>query len=80
MALPAPPGEEGKMLSEALSIVKIQTQQMKRHLVSLRNRQMLQSVDCFYYTGNGPTYGRVEECEYDAGRTAHFLTVAKAIL
>ena len=27
-------GEEGKLLSEALSAVKIQTQQMKRFLVS----------------------------------------------
>jgi vacuolar protein sorting-associated protein 35 len=33
MALPAP--EEGKLLSEALSTVKIQVQQMKRHLVSI---------------------------------------------
>lgn len=32
MAGPAP--EEGKLLSEALSTVKIQVQQMKRHLVS----------------------------------------------
>lgn len=32
-ALPAPLGEEGKMLSEALAIVKLQTQQMKRFLV-----------------------------------------------
>ncbi len=31
MSLPAP--EEGKLLSEALSTVKIQVQQMKRHLV-----------------------------------------------
>jgi hypothetical protein len=31
MALPAM--EEGKMLSEALNTVKIQVQQMKRHLV-----------------------------------------------
>jgi hypothetical protein len=28
------PGEEGKLLSEALNTVKIQVQQMKRHLVS----------------------------------------------
>lgn len=34
MALPAPLGEEGKMLSEALNVVKIQTQQMKRFLAS----------------------------------------------
>lgn len=34
MALPFPVGEEGKMLSEALGIVKIQTQQMKRYLAS----------------------------------------------
>ena len=32
-ALPMPAGEEGKMLSEALNVVKIQTQQMKRFLV-----------------------------------------------
>ena len=30
-----PAGEEGKMLSEALGIVKIQTAQMKRFLASL---------------------------------------------
>jgi vacuolar protein sorting-associated protein 35 len=30
----APVPEEGKLLSEALSTVKIQVQQMKRHLVS----------------------------------------------
>jgi vacuolar protein sorting-associated protein 35 len=35
MALPAV--EEGKLLSEALSTVKIQVQQMKRHLVSAGN-------------------------------------------
>ena len=28
-----PPGEEGKLLSEALNTVKIQVQQMKRYLV-----------------------------------------------
>jgi vacuolar protein sorting-associated protein 35 len=33
MSLPVP--EEGKLLSEALNTVKIQVQQMKRHLVSL---------------------------------------------
>lgn len=33
MSLPAP--EEGKLLSEALNTVKIQVQQMKRHLVSI---------------------------------------------
>ena len=45
MALPMPVGEEGKMLSEALGIVKIQTQQMKRFLViaalSISQRTML---------------------------------------
>jgi vacuolar protein sorting-associated protein 35 len=33
MALQTPLGEEGKVLSEALNVVKIQTQQMKRFLV-----------------------------------------------
>ena len=33
MSLPAPVGDEAKMLSEALNVVKIQTQQMKRFLV-----------------------------------------------
>jgi hypothetical protein len=32
MSAPAP--EEGKLISEALNTVKIQVQQMKRHLVS----------------------------------------------
>ncbi|OCB90773.1 vacuolar protein sorting-associated protein 35 [Sanghuangporus baumii] len=32
MSLPAPLGDEAKMLSEALNVVKIQTQQMKRFL------------------------------------------------
>ena len=36
----APPVEEGKMLSESLSTVKIQVSQMKRHLV----RQMQPTV------------------------------------
>jgi hypothetical protein len=31
---PAPPVEEGKLLTDALGTVKIQVVQMKRHLVS----------------------------------------------
>lgn len=31
----SPVAEEGKLLSEALSTVKIQVQQMKRHLVRM---------------------------------------------
>ena len=34
MSLPTPLADEAKMLTEALSVVKIQTQQMKRFLVS----------------------------------------------
>lgn len=35
-ATPAAPVEEGKLLSESLSIVKLQDKQMKRHLVRAR--------------------------------------------
>jgi vacuolar protein sorting-associated protein 35 len=34
-AMATPPGEEGKLLSEALNTVKIQVQQMKRYLVRI---------------------------------------------
>ena len=39
-----PPGEEGKLLSEALNTVKVQVQQMKRYLVRL---QLTFSLDMF---------------------------------
>jgi vacuolar protein sorting-associated protein 35 len=47
-----PPGEEGKLLSEALNTVKIQVQQMKRYLVRISlfchvnlNRKYLKELD-----------------------------------
>lgn len=57
--------EEGKLLSEAISTVKIQVQQMKRHLVSLYFRILLASLLTFH-SGIGPTHGRSKECELDA--------------
>jgi len=59
MAGPAP--EEGKLLSEALSTVKIQVQQMKRHLVS----DVVQTDNSDFNSprpGIRPAYGRIEEC------------------
>ena len=74
----APAAEEGKMLGDALSTVKIQVQQMKRHLV------------CYHYLcsawislrclGIGSTYGRAEECECNAWGIAHLFSVAKTVL
>ncbi len=49
--------EEGKLLSEAISTVKIQVQQMKRHLVGLYFQIPLASLLTFH-SGIGPTYGR----------------------
>ena len=45
-----PPGpEEGKMLSEALNTVKIQVQQMKRHLVRQQCIQLQRPCFLFLY-------------------------------
>lgn len=41
---PAPPVEEGKLLADALSTVKIQVVQMKRHLVSHHHFHVL--IEC----------------------------------
>ena len=43
MMAPAPPVEEGKLLADALSTVKIQVVQMKRHLVSHHYLHVLRS-------------------------------------
>lgn len=77
----APVPEEGKLLSEALNTVKIQVQQMKRHLVSI----FFYAVGYFVRlpidnTGTGSTHGRLEERKLDACRVAHFFPVAQAIL
>ena len=45
MALQPPPGEEGRVLSEALNVVKIQTQQMKRFLVWITVFTATQLID-----------------------------------
>lgn len=43
-----PPIEEGKLLSEALNTVKIQVQQMKRHLVRPQRLVSPHSPDAVY--------------------------------
>jgi hypothetical protein len=78
MSAPAP--EEGKLISEALNTVKIQVQQMKRHLVSdvLFKPSGLRSITD--NIGVGSTHGRFEERKFDACRAAHVFIVAEAIL
>jgi hypothetical protein len=64
--------EETKLLGEALSTVKIQVQQMKRHLVCLPfstitlplERPRSDVSDCS--TGIRLAYGRAQECKPDA--------------
>lgn len=41
--------EEGKLLSEAISTVKIQVQQMKRHLVGRYFRTLVTSLLTFHF-------------------------------
>jgi hypothetical protein len=69
MALPV--AEEGKLLSEALNTVKIQVQQMKRHLVCPQQigfySSQLGILMRLFNAGIGSTYGRFEECESNAG-------------
>lgn len=77
MALPAPVGDEGKMLSEALNICKIQTQQMKRFLV----RVALSTFGCrSSFAGDRPAHGCAQEREHDAGRAADILAVSETVL
>jgi deoxyribodipyrimidine photolyase len=65
----APVIEEAKMLSEALNTVKIQVQQMKRHLVR-QTRSIHISTKKLYSVlmhfceslGARPAYGCIEEC------------------
>ena len=76
--------DEVKLLSEALSTVKIQVQQMKRHLVceTRSNKRYVCSILAYLFDnlGAGPAYGRIEECQLDAGRIADVFVVTKAIL
>lgn len=70
------------MLSEALSIVKMQTQQMKRYLVSEALRRFL-SVRQFLWlrsSGNGTAYGCAEERKYNARGTENLVAVAETVL
>ena len=61
------PVEEGKLLSEALNTVKIQVQQMKRHLVShLHLHQSLQYSMFINISGIRSTDGCFEERQYNA--------------
>jgi hypothetical protein len=50
--------EEAKLLSEALSTVKIQVQQMKRHLVCLPIATVLPKYTSDYMAGVRPANGR----------------------
>jgi hypothetical protein len=58
--------EEGKLLSEALNTVKIQVQQMKRHLVrpaalfTFQSR-VLWMLIVYHCVGARPTHGCAEE-------------------
>lgn len=54
------PGEEGKLLSEALNTVKIQVQQMKRHLVCHFYLEFVYSI-FMNILGVRSTYGCFEE-------------------
>lgn len=80
MALPAPVGEEGKMLSEALNIVKIQTQQMKRFLVSTQLPNAFARLIEVGLIGNRSAHGRSEKRKYYAFRATDLFAVAEAIL
>ena len=56
MAASVPAQEEGKLLSEALSTVKVQVHQMKRHLVRPYSLKT-------YRVSNGPPgIGRADGC------------------
>ena len=63
------PVEEGKLLSESLSTVKIQVSQMKRHLVRVLplNTTLDVSYRCICVLGTGPAHGRAQERESDVG-------------
>lgn len=74
----APVAEEGKMLGDALNTVKVQVQQMKRHLVRCHYR--CHSRIFRTLLGIGSTYGWAEECQRDAWGTSHFFPFAKTVL
>lgn len=67
----APNVDEGKLLSESLSTVKIQVQQMKRHLVSTPQHCASAYRDsCAYLhhmAGARPAHGRAEKCQFNVG-------------
>jgi hypothetical protein len=73
-----PVTEEGKMLGDALSTVKIQVQQMKRHLV--RCYRLYNAWIFSAFLGIGSTYGRTEERQCDAWGIAHLFSIAKTVL
>ena len=77
MALPA--AEEGKLLSEALNTVKIQVQQMKRHLVC-RFLHIVMVFEAHARKGARPAHGRFKECKLDACRIANLVTFTQTIL
>jgi len=59
------PGEEGKLLSEALNTVKIQVQQMKRYLVRIYLFSNKLEVTAWSRKGTGPAHGCAEKREFD---------------
>lgn len=75
--------EEAKMLGDALNTVKIQVQQMKRHLVChpfaviLRGRPV---VVTDRVAGARPAHGCAQECELDACRTADVIALPETVL
>jgi len=78
MAASVPAQEEGKLLSEALSTVKVQVQQMKRHLVRP------QSLTTYRVSNSPSGIGRVDGCaqerKFDAGRAANVVSIPEAVL
>lgn len=76
------PVEEGKLLSESLSTVKIQVQQMKRHLVC----DVLCAASCQSFTphnlalGTRPADGRAQERESHVGRAQNFFPHPQTVL
>jgi hypothetical protein len=73
--------EEGKVLSEALNTVKIQTQQMKRFLVSrIEMVLMLREALTPRRVGDRTAYGCSQECKHYASGAENLIAVSKAIL
>jgi hypothetical protein len=85
--------DEPASLGDALNIVKIQVQQMKRHLVCSRSstyklseRWLTQTCNIDWcvlmvkFAGDGSAYGCTEERQFNVGRTTHVLAITQAIL